>query len=373
MRIAFYAPMKPPTHKVPSGDRAMARLLMATLRRMGHDVELASALRSYEGKGDDARQHAIARRAIAEAQRLGEAWAGNAPDLWFTYHLYHKAPDHIGPRVAGALGLPYVVAEPSVAPKQRRGPWAAGFALSLAALARADALLPMTREDADGLFAAGIPAERIVALPPFLDAAPYDRVRRAERRRTLAAAWGIDPQKPWAVVVAMMRAGDKLASYRVLGEALPAIAGEHELVVIGDGPCRAEVAALLGPRAHLVGRVSPRALPGWLGACDLFLWPAVNEAYGMALLAAQAAGLPVVAGRARGVPGIVAHGSTGLLTPEGDAAAFAAAATTLLAAPRRRAAMGAAAAAHVRERHGSDAAASVLARALDEACRRRRS
>ncbi len=372
MRIAFYAPMKPPGHRVPSGDRAMARLLMATLRQMGHSVELASSLRSYEGTGDTARQHAIARRAIAEAERLSEIWAGNPPDLWFTYHLYHKAPDHIGPRVAGALGLPYVVAEPSVAPKRRRGPWAAGFALSLAALARADALLPMTREDADGLFAAGIPGERIFALPPFLDTAPYDRVRRAARRRALAAERGIDPDKPWAAVVAMMRPGDKLASYRVLADALPLITGDHELLVIGDGPCREEVAALLGPRAHLVGRVSPRALPGWLGACDLFLWPAINEAYGMALLGAQAAGLPVVAGRARGVPGIVAHGSTGLLTPEGDAAAFAGAVDGLLADPRRRAAMGAAAAAHVRARHGSDAAAAVLARAMDEACRRRR-
>ena len=372
MRIAFYAPMKPPGHPVPSGDRAMARLLMATLAQMGHEVMLASSLRVFEGRGDATRQHALARRAIAEAQQLCATWADAPPDLWFTYHLYHKAPDHLGPRVAGALGLPYVVAEPSVAPKRRNGPWAAGFALSLAALARADALLPMTREDADGLFAAGIPAERIFALPPFLDTAPYDRVRRAARRRDLAARCGIDPARPWAVVVAMMRPGDKLASYRVLAQARPAIAGEHELVVIGDGPCRDEVAALLGPRAHLVGQVMPRSLPGWLGACDLFLWPAVNEAYGMALLAAQAAGLPVVAGRARGVPGIVSHRITGLLTPEGDATAFAEAASALLADPRRRAAMGAAAAAHVRARHGTEAAARVLARAMDEACRRRR-
>ena len=371
MRIAFYAPMKPPGHRVPSGDRAMARLLMAVLSGMGHEVTLASSLRSYDGAGAAARQHGLARRAIAQAQHLSAAWASCPPDLWFTYHLYHKAPDHLGPRVAGALGLPYVVAEPSVAPKQRRGPWAAGFALSLAALARADALLPVTAEDAAGLRAAGIPAERITALPPFLDTAPHDRVRRAAQRRDLAARWQLDPERPWAAVVAMMRPGDKLASYRVLAQALPAMGEGFELLVAGDGPCREEVAALLGPRARLVGRLAPRSLPGLLGACDLFLWPAVNEAYGMALLAAQAAGLPVVAGRARGVPEIVVHGATGLLAPEGDAAAFAAAAMTLLIDPRRRAAMGAAAAAHVRARHAVSAAEQALERAIAGACRRR--
>jgi len=371
MRIAFYAPMKPPGHRVPSGDRAMARLLMATLTGMGHEVTLASTLRCYDGSGDGARQHELARRAIGEAGRLAQDWAAAPPGLWFTYHLYHKAPDHLGPRVAGALGLPYVVAEPSVAPKQRRGPWAAGFALSLAALARADALLPVTSEDADGLAAAGIPAERIVPLPPFLDTGPHERVRRAPQRQRLAARWELDPERPWAVVVAMMRAGDKLASYRVLARALPRMGEDFELIVVGDGPCREEVAGLLGSRARLVGRVAPRALPGLLGACDLFLWPAVNEAYGMALLAAQAAGLPVVAGRARGVPEIVTHGSTGLLTPEGDAAAFADAALSLLGDARRRAAMGAAAAEHIRTHHGIAAAEQALERAIVAACRGR--
>ena len=47
MRIAFYAPLKPPDHPVPSGDRRIARLLLEALRRAGHEVALASRLRSY--------------------------------------------------------------------------------------------------------------------------------------------------------------------------------------------------------------------------------------------------------------------------------------------------------------------------------------
>src|SRR5690606_22702559 len=101
MRIAFYAPMKPPDHATPSGDVRVARLLIAALRRAGNRVELASRLRSWEGTGDARRQARIAALGARNARRLvaryRRAPAGARPDLWFTYHLYHKAPDWIGP------------------------------------------------------------------------------------------------------------------------------------------------------------------------------------------------------------------------------------------------------------------------------------
>ena len=56
MNIAFYAPLKSPDHETPSGDRRMARLLLATLERAGHELHIASHLRSYDGVGDAARQ-----------------------------------------------------------------------------------------------------------------------------------------------------------------------------------------------------------------------------------------------------------------------------------------------------------------------------
>ncbi|MFZ9635662.1 MAG: glycosyl transferase, partial [Alphaproteobacteria bacterium] len=60
MRLAFYAPLKPPDHPVPSGDRRMAQLLMAALAARGHDVELASRLRRRDGAGPPARQLRLA-------------------------------------------------------------------------------------------------------------------------------------------------------------------------------------------------------------------------------------------------------------------------------------------------------------------------
>ena len=171
----------------------------------------------------------------------------------------------------------------------------------------------------------------------------------------------------------MMRPGDKLASYRLLGQALERLLDlDWQLLVVGDGPARPEVEAALAPlgaeRVCYLGRLEEGAVAACYAAADLCLWPAVNEAYGMALLEAQAAGLPVIAGAVGGVPSIVVEGVTGLLTPPGETNAFAAAACALIEAPARRAAMAGAAAENVRRRHDIAAAARVLDRALAEAC-----
>jgi glycosyltransferase involved in cell wall biosynthesis len=102
-----------------------------------------------------------------------------------------------------------------------------------------------------------------------------------------------------------------------------------------------------------------------LAEADLLVWPAINEAFGMALLEAQAARLPVVAGASGGVGAIVVSGATGLLTPPGDADAFAAALRELLLDPARRAAMSAAARARVRREHDLPQAAARLAAVID--------
>jgi glycosyltransferase involved in cell wall biosynthesis len=77
----------------------------------------------------------------------------------------------------------------------------------------------------------------------------------------------------------------------------------------------------------------------------------------------------VVAGRTGGVPDIVRDGTTGLLTPPGDAAAFAGAVAALLDGPARRTAMGAAAARIAAAEHDFAAAAARLNLVLDGMCR----
>ncbi|UCH74789.1 MAG: glycosyltransferase family 4 protein [Rhodospirillales bacterium] len=365
MRIAFYAPLKAPDHPVPSGDRRVARLFMEALRCGGHDVELASRFRSYDGSGEAIRQARLQRLGVRLASRYLERCRGTAPDLWFTYHLYHKAPDWLGPTVAARLGIPYVLAEASFAPKQAAGPWAAGHAAVAAAIREAERVICINRDDAACLRPLLQSARRLNEINPFLDIEPARdaRNRRTAHRRTLAARLGIEPGVPWIAVVAMMRQGDKLASYRMLGDALDRIGDRRwVLLVAGDGPARPEVAKALnfGDRVRFLGVLDEPAVDQLNAAADLGAWPAVNEAFGMAALEAQAAGLPLVVGDRPGVRQIVQAGETALLAGPEDPAAFARALASLLDDPIRRREMSAAALARVAREHSLSVAAHRL-------------
>ncbi|GAB5470034.1 MAG: glycosyltransferase family 4 protein [Rhodospirillales bacterium] len=377
MRVAFYAPMKAPDHPVPSGDRAVARLLLQALRHGGHEAALASRLRSWQGQADPARQARLARLGAALAQRLLRRYAADPaqrPQAWLTYHLYYKAPDFIGPAVARALGIPYLLAEVSLAYKRAGGPWDLGHRASLEAVRTAGAILQLNPEDAECL----PPDCRQELLPPFLDARPFTAAyrTRAETRATWAARLGLDLDQPWLIAVAMMRPGDKLASYRRLAAALGQVTDlPWQLLLIGDGPARPQVeaafATALGSqtatRLRYLGELPEGGVAAPLVAADLFVWPAVNEAYGMAALEAQAAGLPVVAGWRPGLVSIVAQGESGLLVESEGPEAFAGALRSLLTAPARVRAMGAEALRRVAARHDLAAAAATLSRVLGSA------
>lgn len=380
MRVAFHAPLKPPDHPVPSGDRAMARALLGLLAGIGHEVVPTGRFRSFDRDGDARRQErllALGERLAVRLLRRIEAGLLPRPELWLTYHCHHKAPDLLGPPVATALDLPYVVVEGSISARQAQGPWAVGHAASLAALRRADLVLAVTGRDRLGLIEGGLLEAAVLLFPPFLDAAPL-RAAAAERpahRARLAATLELDPGLPWLLAVAMMRADVKQRSYEVLARALGRLADRPwALLVVGDGPARPAVEAALraaaGDRLRLLGALAPEALASVYAAADLLVWPAVGEAYGMALLEAQAAGVPVVAGAEGGVAEVVAHGIGGLLVPPRAPEAFAGAIAALLDEPARRRALGAGAAERVRTRHDRPVAAARLAEALGTAAAR---
>ncbi len=378
MRLAFYTPLKPPDHPIPSGDRRMARLLMQAWEIAGHQIELASKLVSYEPEGSARRQREIAEVAAQERDRLRALFGRHSkpPNAWFTYHVYYKSPDLLGPTLARELAIPYLVAEASIAERRASGPHSAGHRATVEAVraaARIFIINPADREDLEPVVQG---RDRLVDLPAFLDTAAYAKLvpERLALRRALAKSRSLDGAVPWLLSVAMMRPGDKLASYQTLGRALQHLLDlDWRLLVVGDGTARPEVEAALGVlgsgRVCYLGRLNEPDIARCAAAADLCLWPAVNESYGMALLEAQAAGLPVVAGACDGVPSIVAHGETGLLVPPGESEAFAAATRALIEAPGRRAAMDAAALESARGYHDITTTASILDRALAEVCR----
>ena len=382
MRLAFYAPLKPPSHPVPSGDRRLARLLMAALARGGHEVDLACRFRSWEGGGDGARIRRIQALGEALARRLIRRYrateAAARPEAWFTYHAYHKAPDWVGPVVSEALSIPYLLAEASVSEAQAKGPWSDGYHCTVKAVKHADAVIGLNSADAHEVLPLLADPDRLIALKPFLDVEAFRRSAGAAnggRRDLLAARYGLDRETPWLLGVAMMRDGDKLASYEVLAEALAGLGDRPwQLIAVGDGPARQRVERSFAwagaERVRFTGRLTAKELAPLYGASDIFVWPAVNEAFGMAILEAQAAGLPVVAGNSHGVRDIVGDGETGHLTPQRDAPAFAAALGGLLDDPARRATMAKNALFNAGETHDIAGAAETLNAALAIACER---
>ena len=367
MRVAFYAPMKSATSPVPSGDRQMARNLVRALEIAGHQVQVPSRFVSRDGTGDSLRQERLAGLGAALVDRLVRRWdgGGDVPQAWFTYHVYHKSPDWLGPRIRSRLGIPYVIAEASHAPKQAGGRWAIGYRGAEMAIRAADAVIGLSSNDAACVLPLLSQPERYHRLLPFTDVRPFSAAAATGRARGAGPA-----TVPVVLAVAMMRRGDKLASYRQLARAMQSLVDlPWTMLIVGDGPARGEVEAAFGglppDRVRWAGAVPGSDLPDICACADLMVWPAVNEAYGMALLEAQSAGLPVIAGRSGGVADIVCDGETGLLTEPGDVAALAGAARTLLLDAGLRRRMSGAALGKTQAEHDLGAAARLLGSVLD--------
>jgi glycosyltransferase involved in cell wall biosynthesis len=350
MKVAFYAPLKSPNHPVPSGDRLMARQLIAALELAGHEVEMASELRSFTATSDDFLREEIINLADSEVDRLLHLWRIQPPELWFTYHTYYKTPDLIGPRIAAELGIPHVTAEASYSARQDATGWADSQQLLAKAVRQAAVNICFTERDRKGL-AEAIPEGRYAILAPFID----DTLLR-----------GATPDAPKRLVtVAMMRRGDKFDSYAMLASALGMIRDrDWTLTAIGGGPATTDVQALFSSfgkeRIRWLGELSSENISAELGLGGTYVWPGCGEAYGLAYLEAQAAGLPVVAQATAGVPEVVIDGRTGLLTPEGDICAFADAIGMMLDDGTRRREMGAAARRFVQGERSLPAASKSL-------------
>ncbi|NNE53967.1 MAG: glycosyltransferase family 1 protein, partial [Sulfitobacter sp.] len=194
MKLAFYAPMKSPDHPIPSGDRTIARNLMAALNFAGAEVTLSSTFNCREGKGEAAAQTAILQAAQGEAEHLIAAGKAAGWQAWISYHNYYKAPDLLGPTVTQALGIPYVQIESTRARKRLGGPWDLFARQAEAAAEQASLIFYFTERDAEALAAYAPPGQKLCHLKPFL--------RRTEATYRAQTGRGI-------ISVGMMRARDK--------------------------------------------------------------------------------------------------------------------------------------------------------------------
>ncbi|SPH19812.1 Phosphatidyl-myo-inositol mannosyltransferase [Ascidiaceihabitans donghaensis] len=298
MKIAFYAPLKSPNHRVPSGDRTMARALMDALKDGGAEVHLASEFRSLEKTGSRQLQTGMIEQAHQQAADIVQKFQDAQLTAWVTYHNYYKAPDLIGPAVSATLGIPYLIIEATRARKRLDGAWATFAARSEAACDAAQVIFYLTDRDNEALERDAPDAQTLIHLRPFLN------------RSTLPAPSSQDGPM---LSVGMMREGDKLASYLLIADTLAVLRHrDWRLDIIGDGDARHRVEDMMarfGKNVRFLGRQDAKEVAAAYSHAKLLFWPGVNEAFGMTYLEAQAAGVPVVAQDRPGVRDVVlTHG-----------------------------------------------------------------
>lgn len=126
----------------------------------------------------------------------------------------------------------------------------------------------------------------------------------------------------------------------------PALAERTRLVLVGDGPLRAECETLvreagIAPLVWFSGERSD--VPDVMRGLDCFVLPSLAEGISNTILEAMASGLPVLATRVGGNAELVAEGvtdGTGEIVPPGDVSALAAVIARWAADPARAAAAG---------------------------------
>ncbi|MDZ7315167.1 MAG: glycosyltransferase family 1 protein [candidate division KSB1 bacterium] len=107
---------------------------------------------------------------------------------------------------------------------------------------------------------------------------------------------------------------------------------DFKLVLVGDGPMRAELEEKL-PDAHFTGFLYGKELAQWYASADIFVFPSTTETFGNVILEAFASGIPAVGVAAGGVADIITHHHDGLIAKPKNPRDFASAVERLLLYP----------------------------------------
>ena len=256
--------------------------------------------------------HLASRRALRRLLAEGQVF-----DAIDAHYLY---PDGVAAvRLGAEFGLPVVltargsdVTQFPAYPVPRR--------LIRDAVARAAAVITVSAGLRAALLALGAPADRVTVLRNGVDTQIFTPADRAAAR----AALGLSGPLLISVGALIERKRHHLTI-----AALRLLPG-FSLVIVGEGPERARLAALaerlgLAGRVHLPGARPHEGLSQYYSAADLSVLASSREGWANVLLELIACGTPVVASNIPGNAEVVQARAAGLIvgsnTPEGIAAA----------------------------------------------------
>ncbi|MCY4071771.1 MAG: glycosyltransferase family 1 protein [Chloroflexi bacterium] len=145
----------------------------------------------------------------------------------------------------------------------------------------------------------------------------HPRFRSAAMRDEMT---GGNPDETVLIYVGRLSDEKQIEHIRLALESLP----KTRLVLVGDGPARPALErAFAGLPVSFMGYLRGERLSQAYASADIFVFPSRLETFGLVVIEAMAAGLPVVASRVGGVSDIVTEGKTGYTFESGDTRALA--------------------------------------------------
>ncbi len=185
---------------------------------------------------------------------------------------------------------------------------------------------------------ADIDAAKIVVVPNAVELAEYDSARFAagaqlrafpdeEKRAELRSSGETEESSaPRTVRIGFIGRLDPIKRVPLLIRAMKHLPTDWRLDIFGEGADRAMIERAIADdgltdRVTLHG-VIPKPQSA-LATIDVLALPSLAEGFGLVLIEAMAAGVPVVAADSPGIRDVVQHGVNGLLVDVTDSAAFA--------------------------------------------------
>ena len=334
----------------PGGVETNVREVTRRLRAMGEEVRVFASDLYDEDRWERRRGYAplvdgvpvtrfpVVRRLIPGLTM--PLWPGLIPALADSdadvVHAHSHRYGHLleAAAVARRRSIPFVVST-HYHPADRGEPWTKrgllrgqDFLFGAAVYRSAQAIVVETELERRRV-AEFAPREKLRVIPPGVDSAAW----------TQAGAGPIPPGLPEAYIVYAGRIASNKGLPGLL-EALAMLPAEHRIPLLlvgadwGEGERIRSTARRLGiePQVRLLGhRPDPAEYRAILGHARLLVLPSEWEAFGLVLLEAMAAGVPVVASAVGGIPEVLEEGAAGRLVPYGDPEALAGALAETLA------------------------------------------
>ncbi|UYG16729.1 glycosyltransferase family 4 protein [Brachybacterium huguangmaarense] len=231
-------------------------------------------------------------------------------------------------------------------------------AFSRKLLAGTDAVIAPTTKVSALLAGYGV-RRPIHVVPTGLDLRRFRPARTvAEREDAQALRRELRIPETHRVLVSVCRLAKEKNIEEVLRNVAAARRTDCTLVLVGDGPIRADAERLaeqlgIGEDVRFVGCVDPAQIPRYYRLGDVFVSASLSETQGLTFIEALACGLPLLCRRDPSLAGVVLDGITGWQYEE--AGEFAYRLSDLLDHDADRARMSRSAAAHAHETCGSDA------------------